>query len=75
MSGVLILIGVALMFTVDIHTSAAKVYGHSVLIAIGTGLSSQASYCVAPVRVAMDPRFEPRMVPDAIEFINRAQIM
>lgn len=62
-SGAFILIGGALMFTVDSDTSPARVYGYSVLIAIGTGLSAQAAYSVVPVKVAMDPRHGPRMIP------------
>ncbi|KAL7937736.1 major facilitator superfamily domain-containing protein [Trichoderma chlorosporum] len=73
-SAALILVGGALMFIVDINTSAGRIYGYSVLIAIGTGLSSQAAYSVAPVKVAMDQRYGPQMVPDAIGFINMAQM-
>lgn len=73
-SGTLVLIGGALMFTVDSQTSPARVYGYSVLIAFGTGLSAQAAYSVAPVKVAMNPRYGPAMIPDAIGFINMAQI-
>ncbi|KAL7946936.1 MFS general substrate transporter [Trichoderma barbatum] len=72
--GAMLLIGGALMFTVDANTSTARVYGYSVLIAIGTGLPNQASYSVTPVKVATDPRYGPQMVPDAIGFINMAQI-
>jgi hypothetical protein len=73
-SGAFILIGGALMFAVDSDTSPARVYGYSVLIAIGTGISAQAAYSVVPVKVAMDPRHGLRMIPDAISFINMAQI-
>jgi len=73
-SGAFILIGGALMFTVESDTSPARVYGYSVLIAIGTGVSAQAAYSVVPVKVAMHPRHGPRMIPDAISFINMAQI-
>jgi hypothetical protein len=73
-SGIFILIGGALMFTVDAQTSPARVYGYSVLIACGTGLSCQAAYSVAPVKVVTDSRYGPQMVPDAIGFINMAQI-
>lgn len=73
-SGIFLVIGSALMFTVDIGTSAGKVYGYSVLIAIGTGLTCQSSYSIAPVKVAMNSRYGPQMIPDAIGFINMAQI-
>jgi hypothetical protein len=73
-SGILILTGGVLMFTVDAHTSPARVYGYSMLVAIGTGLTAQSAYSVTPVKVAMDARYGPGMIPDAIGFINIAQI-
>ena len=73
-SGILVLIGGALMFTVDSQTSPAKVYGYSVLIAFGTGLSSQVAYSVVPIKMTVDSRYGPHMIPDAISFINMAQI-
>ena len=73
-TGILVLIGGALMFTVDVDTSPARVYGFSVLIAFGTGLTTQSAYSIAPVKVAMDARYGPQMIPDAIGFINMAQI-
>ncbi|KAF3063020.1 hypothetical protein N5P37_011349 [Trichoderma harzianum] len=72
--GIMITIGGALMFTVDSTTATSKVYGYSVILAIGTGVANQAAYSVTPVKVAMDPRFGPQMIPDAIGFINMAQI-
>lgn len=73
-SGILVLVGGGLMFTVDFQTSPANVYGYSVLIAFGTGLSSQVAYSVVPVKVTVDSRYGPHMVSDAISFINMAQI-
>jgi hypothetical protein len=73
-SGIFILVGGALMFTVDSGTSAARVYGYSVLMAVGTGLTAQSAYSVAPVKVVTDPRYGPQMIPDAIGFVNMAQI-
>jgi hypothetical protein len=73
-SGVFVLIGGALMFTVDSTTSPGEVYGFSVLIALGTGMSSQAAYFVLPVKVATDGRYGSGMVPDAIELVEMGQI-
>lgn len=73
-SGAFMLIGGALMFTVDADTSAGRVYGYSILVAFGTGLSAQSAYSVSPVKVAMNPKYGPQMIPDAIGFINMAQI-
>ncbi|PNP56718.1 hypothetical protein THARTR1_03414 [Trichoderma harzianum] len=72
--GIMITIGGALMFTVDSTTATSRVYGYSVILAIGTGVANQAAYSVTPVKVVMDPRFGPQMIPDAIGFINMAQI-
>jgi hypothetical protein len=68
-SSVFITIGGAVMYaTVTPSTSNATIYGYSVLMAIGAGLSQQAAYSVAPAKVA------PNRVPDAVGFINAAQI-
>ncbi|KAL7930691.1 MFS general substrate transporter [Trichoderma chlorosporum] len=52
LSAIFITIGGALMFTVHINTSPAKVYGYSILLAIGSGLSSQAGYAIAGIKIA-----------------------
>ena len=46
LGGVFILIGGALMFTVKITTSTSSIYGYTVLIAIGAGLTAQVGYIV-----------------------------
>lgn len=48
------LIGAALFHTLDLDTSAAKIYGYSVLIGIGAGLFSQAGYSIAQAKVPKD---------------------
>jgi MFS family permease len=67
-SGILMLIGGSLMYTVDEHTSAAKIYGYSVVMAAGAGLTAQTAYSVAPAKLT------PHEVPAAVSFINLAQI-
>jgi hypothetical protein len=67
-SGVLSLIGASLMYTATAGTSAAAIYGYSILIAVGAGLTSQSSYSIAPAKV------RPEQVSAAIGFINVAQI-
>jgi hypothetical protein len=67
-SGVFITIGGALMFTIDVDTSTSKVYGYSVLVAIGVGLTLQAGYTIAQAKVP------PHQVPSVISFMNVAQI-
>jgi len=65
----LMTIGGALMYSlVDAHTSKSMIYGFSVLMALGAGLAATAGYSVAGTQV------EPHRAPDAIGFINTAQI-
>ncbi|TAQ86103.1 hypothetical protein B7494_g5573 [Chlorociboria aeruginascens] len=66
--GIFVVIGGALMFTVDTHTSIARVYGYSVLIGFGDGLFAQASFSVAQAIVPPD------MAASAIGFITCAQV-
>lgn len=68
-ASVFVTIGGAVMYaTVTPSTPNATIYGYSVLMAVGAGLSQQAAYSVAPAKVA------PNRVPDAVGFINAAQI-
>ncbi|KAL8686072.1 MAG: hypothetical protein Q9218_007369 [Villophora microphyllina] len=66
--GVFTLIGAALMYTVNTDSSTARVYGYSILIAIGAGVFVQASFSVAQGKV------KPEMIPQAIGFITAGQI-
>ncbi|KAH8586122.1 MFS multidrug transporter-like protein [Bisporella sp. PMI_857] len=66
--GVFILIGGALMFTVKATTSISAIYGFTVLIAIGAGLTTQSGYSVASAKV------QPDRVSATIAYINVAQI-
>ncbi|KAL3417604.1 MFS drug efflux [Phlyctema vagabunda] len=66
--GILVIIGGALMYTVDTTTSIAKVYGYSVLIGFGDGLFAQASFSVAQAIV------EPHLIASAVGFITCAQV-
>jgi predicted MFS family arabinose efflux permease len=67
--GVLVLIGGALMYTVDISTSVSSIYGYTVLIGLGVGLFAQASFSVAQAVT------KPELVPASIGFISTAQIL
>ena len=67
-AGVLITIGGALMFTIDISTTKEQVYGYEVLIAVGTGIGFQNAYAVAAAKVKHEDK------ANAIGFINVAQI-
>ncbi|KAI9859548.1 MAG: hypothetical protein M1824_003714 [Vezdaea acicularis] len=67
-AGVFTIIGAALMYTVDEHTTTARIYGYSILLAIGSGAACQASFSVAQAKVA------PMDIPSAVGFITCAQI-
>lgn len=45
--GALVLVGGALFYTVGVDTSAAHIYGYSVITGLGTGMYLQASFSVA----------------------------
>ncbi|KFX90140.1 hypothetical protein O988_08328 [Pseudogymnoascus sp. VKM F-3808] len=66
--GILFVIGSALMYTVDSSSTAAQVYGFSVLLGTGVGVFCQASFSVAQGTV------KPSEIPSAVGFITCAQI-
>ncbi|KAK4061646.1 uncharacterized protein Triagg1_10188 [Trichoderma aggressivum f. europaeum] len=66
--GCFILIGGALLCTIDETTSTSKIYGYEALSAIGIGLLFQIGYAVAVAKAS------PTDEPKAIGFINVAQI-
>ncbi|KAL9008344.1 MAG: hypothetical protein Q9173_006520 [Seirophora scorigena] len=66
--GAFTLIGGALMYTVGNESSPARVYGYSILLAVGAGAFVQASFSVAQAKV------QPHMIPLAIGFITAGQI-
>jgi MFS family permease len=66
---IFVLIGGSLMYSlVSVSTPNSQIYGFSVMLGIGAGLSQQAAYSVAPAKV------EPHRAPDAVGFINSSQI-
>lgn len=71
-SGILMTIGGALMYTVNSHTPAANIYGYSVLLAVGSGLTIQAGYSVATVKVAAKGHEED--VQNAVSLQNVSQV-
>ncbi|MCJ1386660.1 hypothetical protein MMC17_009786 [Xylographa soralifera] len=66
--GILIVVRGALMYTVGIATSASSIYGYSVLIAMGAGGYSQASFSVAQAKV------DPKLVSSATAFVGCGQM-
>jgi len=68
LGGALLVTGGSLMYTMDVQTSVATVYGYTILVGFGTGLFAQASFSVAQAIV------EPEMVSSAVGFITCAQV-
>ncbi|KAJ6783765.1 hypothetical protein PWT90_03405 [Aphanocladium album] len=66
--GCFVLVGGALLNTIDEATSTASIYGYEALAASGIGLLFQIGYAVAAAKV------DPKDVPKAICYINIAQI-
>lgn len=52
--GALVLTGGALFYTVGVDTSAAHIYGYSILTGLGAGMYLQASFSVAQASAALD---------------------
>ncbi|EED21064.1 efflux pump antibiotic resistance protein, putative [Talaromyces stipitatus ATCC 10500] len=65
---VLVLIGSALLYTVDEHTSNAKIYGYSIIVGTGAGSFLQLPFAAASFSVA------PNWIPVAIGLISFAQL-
>ncbi|KAK7408025.1 hypothetical protein QQX98_009798 [Neonectria punicea] len=53
MGGILMTVGGAAMFTVDTNTTMVSVYGYSILLGTGTGMTFQAGYTVGGVKTMM----------------------
>jgi hypothetical protein len=66
--GALGLIGSALLFTVDVNTSNAKLYGYSILIGTGAGCFLQLPFSVVQSLVP------PESIPKAIGFVTFGQL-
>lgn len=65
-SGVFMLVGATVMYTVDYDTEPAKIYGYSILLGIGM-TTTQAAYAVGPTLVA------PERVAESLQFMNISQ--
>ena len=46
-------IGSSLLFTVSIHTNPGNIYGYSVLVAIGSGLTCSTGYSIAGIKASL----------------------
>ncbi|KAG8156488.1 hypothetical protein KVR01_013592 [Diaporthe batatas] len=63
------LIGGVLLYTVDEHTSNAKVYGYTIILGTGVGCFCQAGFAVAQMKV------EPSEIPYCVGFITMGQML
>ena len=66
--GALVLIGSALMYTVDVSTAASKIYGYSILVGTGCGAYLQMPFAVAQIQV------HAKLIPVAVGFVAFAQL-
>lgn len=66
--GVLVVIGGSLMHTITLESSTSRIYGYSVILALGTGLYSQASFPVSQAKGG------PSKVAQSTAFIGCGQI-
>jgi hypothetical protein len=64
----LAVIGSALLHTIDINTTNARIYGYSVLAAFGVGLFSQAGFPVSQAKAL------PEQLAKAVAFIGVGQV-
>ncbi|KAF1963165.1 efflux pump antibiotic resistance protein [Byssothecium circinans] len=62
------LAGSALLYTIDLETSRANIYGYSILTGFGVGLFSQAGFPITQVKTT------PQLLPQAVAFIGVGQV-
>ena len=67
--GIFVVIGSALMFTVNQDTSTAKIYGYTIILGAGVGMFFQAAFSVTPAVVS------PENIGSAIGFMTLAQFL
>ncbi|KAF2802153.1 MFS general substrate transporter [Mytilinidion resinicola] len=73
-SGILMTTGGALMTTITSSSPAAALYGYSVILALGTGLTFNIGYSVAGIKAATKQEWSGKDVQDAVSLQNCAQI-
>lgn len=73
LTGLLMTAGGAAMYTVNFNTPACNIYGYSVLLAVGSGLTFQAGYSVAGVKVSLKG-WSNKDLQSAISLQNISQI-
>jgi hypothetical protein len=66
-------IGGTLMYTIDIHSAPGKIYGYSVIIALGSGLTFQAAYTIAALN-AQSANLSAKDIQSSVSLQNVSQI-
>lgn len=72
-TGILLTVGGALMYTVRSDIPSGNVYGYSILLALGSGLTFQAGYTLAGVKVSLKG-WSVKDVQSAISLQNISQL-
>ena len=72
-TGVLMTVGGALMYTITSSSPPANVYGFSILLAVGSGLTFQAGYTIARVKASLSGWNE-KDIQSVISLQNISQI-
>ena len=67
-SGLFMTVGGALMHEIDVQTPVSRVYGYTVLVAVGAGLIGQSGYVIGQAKAPV------RQASAVISFMNVAQI-
>ncbi|MCJ1391057.1 hypothetical protein MMC18_003918, partial [Xylographa bjoerkii] len=66
--GILAVIGTVLLSTISVEMSVSRIYGYSVIAALGVGLFGNAGFSISQVKV------EPKLLSQAIAFIGVGQV-
>ncbi|KAF4635521.1 hypothetical protein G7Y89_g2577 [Cudoniella acicularis] len=72
-TGIIMTIGGSLMYTVSPGTSLSNIYGYSILLAVGAGLTFQIGYSVAAVKAAQQG-YSAKYIQGTIPMQNVSQI-
>lgn len=72
-TGVFMTIGGSLMYTIRIDSNPGKVYGYSILLALGSGLTFQAAYSIAGVKASLK-NWSGKDIQSAVSLQNISQV-
>ncbi|KAK9244231.1 major facilitator superfamily domain-containing protein [Lipomyces tetrasporus] len=72
-TGILMTTSGALMYTVHIDTNAGRVYGYSILLAVGSGLTFQSGYALAGIKASLKG-WSGKDIQSAVSLQNISQV-